>query len=67
VKKQLMKWQFVWDHGQLIQYNYPGWRRLAFGVIRLTSFPFEGQQLRSSHYDGFLVRLRYWLPVESDR
>lgn len=66
MKRELNKWQFVWQHGRDAMFMGPFIYRFTFGIFKLISMPEEGSRLRKENYKGFLINLRYWFPMELD-
>ena len=65
IKPITLKWQFVATYGRdywrLPEY---GWRSVTLGIIRLKYLPGEGTAIGKDDYDGFLLRFRFWKPIE---
>lgn len=64
IEKKKGVWQFTfWFSRDVLRYN-PGWKMAGIGLIKITKFPPEGEILTRKYYKGFLLRWRYWLPIE---
>lgn len=66
IRRKLNKWQLVFDVSSRLEYRNYGWRSCWFGIIKLTSFPDEGEMVQNTNYKGMLLRFMYWLPVQKD-
>jgi hypothetical protein len=66
MKRELEKWQFVFDISETWDMGYPGWYRIAFGLLKFVEFPPEGAKVQTKHYSGLLIRFRFWVPFAKD-
>lgn len=64
-RKVMDKWQFVLWSGKDYQRFERGWRVAEVGIFKLTSLPEEGVKVNKANFKGFLIRVAYWLPVET--
>lgn len=57
------KWQVVFTITPPVHYFAPHERELTFGILRIHTLPGNGYHIGKEHYNGFLVRLSFLLPV----
>jgi hypothetical protein len=64
MKKELNKWQLVYNFGKNYATRERGWKEVRFGIIKIIKMPGEGQMLYSGLYKGFMFRFYIWLPID---
>jgi len=42
----------------------PGWYRFDLALLKMHSWPPDGDIITRKHYQGFWIRFRFWLPFE---
>jgi hypothetical protein len=62
MKKILGKWQFVFYWGDASLYR-PCRHNFVLGILKLVSFPAEGEMLSKANYKGFFIN-KYYKPFE---
>lgn len=64
MKRVLNKWQPFISINQEPMYDRWGWRMFAVGLVRFHRFPEQGVAFGPSDYDGFILNIRFWFPIE---
>jgi len=63
MKKEIGKWQMVFQHGRSVQYYDPFVRQFTFGIFKLKYLPLEGVRLNRKYYTGFMINIIYKFPI----
>lgn len=60
MKKELNKWQIIWQMRDVHEMTIPLLKEFTFGVIKFTSFPCEGGEIEKKHYKGCMKTIRFY-------
>lgn len=62
MKKVLNKWQVIWEFHRDFYSTDPFAYTARIGIIKIISYPKEGNVLTKESYKGFVLNWMYWFP-----
>lgn len=60
--KKTLKWQVVFNYGEISEMYMPFLRELQIGIVKLKDFPEKGSRVSKINYKGFLLSIRFYVP-----